>query len=119
MSNHVSWMLELDVIDGRETDMQALMQEMVAATKANEPDTLCYEGHFSADGKKCHLWERYTDSDAAMIHIRTFGEKYAGRFMGVFTPTRLTVYGSPTAEVRNAMDGMGAAYMARNQGFSR
>ncbi|MBA2291920.1 MAG: hypothetical protein H0W15_05620 [Gemmatimonadales bacterium] len=54
-----------------------------------------------------------------MIHIGTFGEKYAGRFMGVFTPTRLTVYGSPSTEVRNALDGMGASYMAMMKGFSR
>lgn len=119
MSNHVSWMLELDVNDGRETEMAALMDEMATATKTNEPNTLSYEWNFSPDGKQCHLWERYVDSDAAMVHIGTFGEKYAGRFMTVFTPTRLTVYGSPSTEVRNAMDGMGAAYMVTAKGFSR
>ncbi|MEO5825727.1 MAG: antibiotic biosynthesis monooxygenase [Gemmatimonadales bacterium] len=119
MSNHVSWMLELDVNDGRETKMAGLMDEMSAATKTNEPNTLCYEWNFSPDGKHCHLWERYADSDAAMVHIATFGEKYAGRFMDVFTPTRLTVYGSPSDAVRNALDGMGAACMATTKGFSR
>ncbi|MBA2291919.1 MAG: hypothetical protein H0W15_05615 [Gemmatimonadales bacterium] len=55
MSNHVSWMLELDVNDGREDEMKNLMEEMATATKANEPNTLCYEWHFSPDGKHCHL----------------------------------------------------------------
>jgi len=93
-------MLELQVNDGRENEVRPLMEEMVASTEANEPGTLNYEWSFSDDGRTCHLYERYRDSEAAMIHGRTFGETFAPRFLEVFTPTRFTFYGSPSDEVR-------------------
>jgi quinol monooxygenase YgiN len=93
-------MLELHVNEGREHDVEALMTEMVASTETNEPGTMNYEWSFSADGRICHLYERYRDSEAAMVHGRTFGEKFASRFFDVFTPTRFTFYGSPSDDVR-------------------
>jgi len=100
MSNWCAWMLEMQVQEGRENDVRALMEEMVAATLANEPGTLNYEWSFSDDGRICHLYERYRDSDAAMVHGRTFGTKFAPRFFEVLAPTRFTFYGSPSDEVR-------------------
>ena len=55
MNSHVAWMLELQVQDGRENDLRALMTEMVSATDANEPGALNYEWSTSSDGKQCHL----------------------------------------------------------------
>jgi quinol monooxygenase YgiN len=119
MSNHVAWMLELQIQDGRSGDFDALAAEMAAATKANEPGTLDYEWHISSDGTLCHLFERYADSAAAMIHIATFGEKYAGRFFEILKPVGFTLYGSPSAEVNAALAGFNPTCMARIAGFSR
>jgi quinol monooxygenase YgiN len=102
MGSWCAWMLEMLVQEGREKDVRALMEEMVAATQANEPGTLNYEWSFSEDGTTCHLYERYADSAAAMIHAGTFGARFAGRFLEVLTPTRFTFYGSPGQEVRDA-----------------
>ncbi|MGK2855949.1 MAG: putative quinol monooxygenase [Thermoanaerobaculia bacterium] len=102
MKNWVAWMLEMQVVDGRERDVRALMDEMVSATQANEPGTLNYEWSFSADGKTCHLYERYVDSDAAMIHAGTFDARFAGRFLEVLKPTRFVFYGSPSQDVMDA-----------------
>lgn len=99
MANWVAWMLELQVVGGREADVRALMEEMVGATQANEPGTLHYEWSFSADGRVCHLYERYADSAAAMIHAGTFAARFAARFLEVLTPTRFVFYGSPSPEV--------------------
>ena len=79
MKNQVSWILELRVQEGRESDFRALMAEMVAATEANDPGTLGYEWSASADGRACHIYERYT-SAAVMTHLVTFGERFAPRF---------------------------------------
>jgi quinol monooxygenase YgiN len=99
MSNWCAWMLEMQVQEGRENDVRALMEEMVGATQANEPGTLNYEWSFSDDGKVCHLYERYVDSASALIHGGTFSTRFAGRFLEVLKPTRFTFYGSPSREV--------------------
>jgi quinol monooxygenase YgiN len=119
MSDQVSWMLELEVRPGRQDDLRNLAAEMVSATKADEPGTLDYEWSISADGKQCHIFERYIDSAAVMKHVATFGEKFAGRFLAILTPTRMVVYGSPSMEVQNAVADFRPDYMKTVSGFSR
>jgi len=119
MNSHVSWLLELQVQDGREHDVRDLVAEMVGTTRANEPGTLDYEWYTSADGKACHTYERYADSAAVMTHLGTFGEKFAGRFLEVLKPVRFVVYGSPTAAVKEALAGFSPIYMERADGFRR
>lgn len=119
MSAHVSWNLELDIQPGREEDFRALMAEMVAATKAAEPGALIYEWSVTADGKQCHLYERYADSAATLAHLGNFGSKYAERFMAVLTPVRFTIYGTPSTEVKAALAGFNPTYVAPAAGFNR
>ncbi len=119
MKSDVYWMLELDVQAGREDDFRPLMAEMVSATQANEPGTLNYEWSTSADGKRCHLYERYVDSAAVMTHLGTFGERFAARFLEVLKPIRLVVYGSPSPAVKGALAGFNPVYMEAVGGFSR
>ena len=119
MSELVSWMLELEIKEGRESDVRNLAAEMVSATKANEPATLDYEWSISADGKQCHIFERYVDSAAVMTHAGTFGEKYAARFLEILKPVRMVVYGSPSAAVRDAVADFQPVYMQSLSGFSR
>jgi len=119
MNDAIAWRLDLKVRQGQAETFRALMAEMVAATKANEPGTVAYEWNLSPDGNVCHLYERYTDSAAAMIHIGTFGAKYAERFMAVLEPTGFTVYGSPNAELKAALAGFGPTYLEPAAGFSR
>ena len=72
MNSNVYWMLELDVQPGRENDLRVLMAEMVSATQANESGALNYEWSTSADGKVCHIYQRYADSAAVMTHLGPF-----------------------------------------------
>jgi len=119
MATEISWMLELNLKPGHEKDFAALMNEMVAATRANEPGTLSYEWSLSADGSICHIFERYTDSAAVMIHLATFGRTFAGRFLDMLTPTRCVIYGSPSQEARGALAVLNPVYMQPVGGFNR
>ncbi len=119
MSDHVYWVLELVVKSGEADNFKALMNEMVETTRANEPDTLNYEWTLSADGATCHIYERYADSAATMTHLASFGANFADRFLAAVEPTRFTVYGNPSAEVREALGAFGAAYMTPAAGFAR
>ena len=119
MSDAVSWVLELAVKDGQLDAFKALAQEMSEATQADEPGATHYEWFIDEDGKTIHIFERYVDSAATMIHLGNFGAKFAERFLGSVDPQRLMVYGDPSAEVRGALAGFGAAHMTQFAGFSR
>jgi quinol monooxygenase YgiN len=119
MARHVSWILELNIQPGREKDFRGLMEEMVSATRANEPGTLAYEWSTNADGTVCHISERYVDSAAVLPHLGTFGEKFASRFLDILKPVRFVVYGSPSAAVQDALAGFNPVYMEPVGGFSR
>ena len=118
MSDTVSWNLQMSVRDGQLGDARELMPEMVESTRG-EPGTLGYEWFLGADGTVCHVHERYADSDAAMVHLGNFGDKFAERFLQCFEPTALYVYGEPSDEVRAGLDGLGAVYLGTFGGFSR
>jgi quinol monooxygenase YgiN len=118
METQVSWLLEVSVKAGRLDSFRALMEEMVLSTWA-EPGALGYEWFVSEDGGTIHLAERYADSAAALAHLGTFGEKFAGRFLEAVDPTRLMVMGTPSDDVRAAMRGFGPTYLRPFGGFLR
>ena len=118
MPDTISWMLQLNVRDGQLDNLRALMPEMVASTQ-EEPGTLGYEWFLSADGKTCHLYERYADNAAALVHAGNFGANFAERFFGCLEPTSFCLYGEPSAELKAALDGFGVEYFPWFGGFHR
>jgi quinol monooxygenase YgiN len=118
MSEHVSWVLELAVKPGELDNFKALMNEMVESTQG-EPGTLIYEWSISEDGSTIHGYERFADSGAAVAHLSAFGEKFAQRFLAAVDPTRLTVYGAPTDEAKDALAALGPVYLTPLRGFAR
>jgi quinol monooxygenase YgiN len=103
MSENVTWVIELKIKEGQLEAFKALMPEMIEATKSSEEGTLIYEWYISENNDICHVVERYADSAAAMVHLGHFGEKYAERFLSYSDVTRLTIYGSPSDELSEAM----------------
>jgi quinol monooxygenase YgiN len=118
MDDRVSWVLEVAVKPGQLENFRALMQEMVASTRA-EPGALGYEWFIGDDGRAVHLFERYADSAATLTHLANFGEQFAGRFLAAVDPTRFTVMGSPSNEVRAALSGFGPTFLRPFGGFTR
>lgn len=118
MHNAVSWNLQLAVQEGRLDEARTLMEEMVDSTRG-EPGAVGYEWFLSDDGSTCHIVETYRDSAAALTHLGTFGSRFAERFLQCFAPTALHVYGEPTPELSQALDGFGAAYLGTLGGFRR
>ena len=119
MSNHIYWVLETNIREGKLDELRGLMKEMVDATKANEPGTINYEWTVSEDGKRCTLYERYADSGAAMKHAMTFAKTYAGRFVGCLEVKKMVVHGNPSSELRSALAMQGAVFMQPFGGFTR
>ncbi len=95
------------------------MTEMIEATFEQEPGAINYEWFIDEDTGSCHIYERYSDSDAVMVHLENFGEKFAERFLEYMTPGRFAVYGKPSEQVVEALNGFGAAYYSDYSGFAR
>jgi quinol monooxygenase YgiN len=108
--NHVAWLIELTVRPGEVEALRILTEDMVGSASL-EPGVVVYERFISHDHTVVHLYERYADADAAIAHLRTFKETYAEPFLALVDRTRVTVYGTPTAQLRTELDQLGATYL--------
>ena len=110
MGDQISWRVELAVKAGELENFQALTGEMVEATR-EEPGTLSYERFVTDDGKFVHVYERYADSAAALVHLRKFGKIFGEQFASMVDRIRFTVFGNPSDELKGLLDDFGATYL--------
>jgi quinol monooxygenase YgiN len=115
--HEVAWLLELTVNPDQFDTVRALLEEMVASTRA-EPGALGYAWFVGEANRTVALYERYADSAAVLTHLATFGERFAPRFLAAMTPTRLTVFGDPSEEARQALAGLNPTYLGFLGGFT-
>ena len=118
MSNQISWHVQLQVKPGQLTGLRALTDQMVESTRT-EPGALIYERYISDDHQIVHVFERYVDSNAAEAHLTAFGRMYGERFAKMINRQRFTVFGTPSVELKEILDPLGATYVAALAGFSR
>ncbi len=118
MSDTVSWIVTLSVKPGELAAFRVLMEEMVAHAQT-EPGTITYEWFVSDDGGTVHIYERYSDSAAALESSNAFGEHFAERFVAAVDVTGFYVYGNPNDAVREAHSGVGAQFLEPFGGFAR
>ena len=98
MSDNVFFIVELEVNPDQTDELHTVMAEMVRVTRDDEPGTLNYEWFLNADGTACHIYERYADAAAAVVHSRTFAPELSRRSQA-FPPIRLTAYGKLNEEI--------------------
>jgi quinol monooxygenase YgiN len=96
-----------------------IVQKLVAATE-KEPGTLEYEYAVGDDQKTVDIFERYTNSHAAVVHVtENFGPNFSKEFMAVAKPIRFVVYGVPTDELKKALADFRPIYMTPFDGFTK
>ncbi len=118
MTTQVSWQVELAIKPGQLEPFRRLTEEMVAYTQT-EAGVLAYERFVSEDGATAFVYERYTNSAAAVAHLRAFHDRFGERYVDLVERKRFIVFGDPSAELRAMLDGIGVTYMGRLAGFSR
>ena len=126
MSDNVFFIVELEVKPGQADDLRSVMREMANLTRTDEPGTLNYDWFLTEDGTACHIYERYADSAAAVVHSATFPAELGQRSQA-FLPTRLTAYGTITEEIRQkriepllaVLPGLPVVYLDPFGGFAR
>lgn len=118
MNENISWIFELTLPEGNHIKLKELMVELVDSSM-KEPGTLSYEWTLNEADTVCHIHERYSDSESAILHLQTFTEKFAARLLALGAATGFVVYGNPSAQLKDALKGFGGTYMAPIGGFTR
>jgi quinol monooxygenase YgiN len=119
MNNNLIVMAENDIHDGQIETLKALLGEIIDSVERSEPGTLNYEWFIADDGKSVHVYERYADADACVLHLMKLGETYAQRLFACLTCTKIAVYGTPNDAVREIFTPFAPAYIRRFAGVAR
>jgi quinol monooxygenase YgiN len=119
MNDNVLVLAEVNINAGQLDTLKALVIEMTDDIRHSEPGTLNYEWFIADDGKSAHVFERYTDSEADMLHLMNYGQKYAARSAACLTINQITIYGNPSSEVRGVFAALPTTYMGLFAGVSR
>lgn len=115
----VAWIIEAECDPANHQAIADLAAEMSHHFHSNESRTTHFEWSTSADHAKVVLHERYADSEAALSHIASFGERFAERFMALVAPKRVLVSGYPSATLQDTLAGMSPEMLTTFAGFSR
>ena len=118
MSGYIVTDFQLSIKEGKLDDFKAIVSTMVDITKMNEPNILVYEYHINEDGTECHLLQTFKDSDAFMVHLANVGHMFDTLFESA-TMTRAKIYGSPSAELQQALALLGVEYFVHLNGIER
>ncbi len=108
-NQNVGWIVELKIKDGKFELFEELSKEMMKSTQY-ETGTMQYEWNMMDDKQTVIIIERYENSKAALIHTKTFAEKFAERFNDAVTQTRLLVYGMPDKELSQVLNSAGGTF---------
>ncbi len=103
MDKEVFWVFTLALAPGKFAEFRDLVAEIVA-----RPGTLAYQYADSDDLQTVHIYERYRDSAAFVVHVE---QNFAERFLSLVSFRSLDVYGTRTAQARQALDSFNATYM--------
>lgn len=115
-TDDIQWVIKLNLAEGMDAEFEALMSDMVIATK-EESGAKNYE--WQRNGNAILIYERYDTNDDAGIHLANFGANFAERFLAILTPTGLDVFGPVEGEVREGLAGFGAVFYGQVGGFAR
>ncbi|KAF0174035.1 MAG: hypothetical protein FD162_1270 [Rhodobacteraceae bacterium] len=106
-------------IDPTDLDaFKAVVRPLVEMTR-QEAGSLAYEYNVSPDKSSIHIIEHYQDSAAVVHHVRQTFSQFAEAFTALASVKSFVVYGNPDPEARKILDGFGAVYFNRFDGFTK
>ena len=110
VGDEIAWRVELFVKPDQVGNLLALTDEMVKSASA-EVGCLSYQRFISPDGQSVHLYERYSNSGAALAHLTIFFRQFATRFASMVDRKAFIVYGAPSSELRLMLDRFSPQYL--------
>ena len=116
MFNHIGWIVEAKIADGKRDAFKAIVEEIVAETRREE-GTLTYQYFVSDDGDVLVV-ERFADVASAHIHIDNW-EAFAERWLAAAPAMRMVHLGSLPDELRERHAALAPKHLKPFDGFAR
>jgi quinol monooxygenase YgiN len=118
-AGYIALVVTGEVLPGQMENFRQLMPRLVAAV-AEEPGTLVYEWSFHPDQKTYNVMEIYQNSDALVAHNKHVAAADFLKELGqVRKITNAIVFGSPDAQVKEALVRLDPVYTSHIDGFMR
>ena len=118
--NQIIFAINADIVDGKAESFRSLLEDMVPAVKASEPNTMRYQYFINSDDTKLTLIEVYPDNEAALFHMTAFGSSpFADEFLASIMITSFVVAGNASAALMEAVEPFTTDNRPFTQGFIR
>ena len=118
-NDQIIFLLDLEVIEGKENQVDDLIDRLVENVKKTEPGTIAYEYYSSSKGR-IFLYEVYKNHDAAEFHVDSLLQ---GDLMPIFVDTfkvvTFEVLGTTTNELKLKMKDFTNDHRPKTKGFVR
>ncbi len=98
----------LKVKPGKMEEFKKLAKSCLEEVKQKDKGTIQYDWFYNDLKSECVVKERYIDSDAVLDHMANVGKLLGG--LVELSSISLEVYGSPSADLQNALDGWDVTY---------
>jgi len=108
----------LNIGEGQLEKFKNMAQEIAGSVEATESNTSAYEWFINDAGDKCYVSELYPDSDALISHLKNVGAAL-GPLLEIAPLTEMLVFGMPSDEAAEILNGFGAQLFPFLAGFKR
>lgn len=93
---------------------------MSRVVEANEPDTMNYQFYLNRGGKKCIVYETYSNSEAVFAHINgVASQTMLPKIFNVSKISKFEVYGNPSQELQKLLTIFSPHIYTQFTGFTR
>ena len=117
MRSQIYWILKCDVNEGRLDDLKTTATKFCELTAAEE-GVMAYEWSLSEDATVLHVYERYTNSEAALAHLGNVGP-FLDELFSLATPREIVCYGNASDAFREAVKDLPVRYLNTFDGFHK
>ncbi len=115
----IVFLLDLEVIEGKQNQVDDLIDRLVENVKKTESDTIAYE-YYASSADRIFLYEVYKNHDAAEFHVDQFMQ---GSLMPIFVDTfnvvTFEVLGSTSDVLKEKMKDFTQDHRPKTDGFKR
>jgi quinol monooxygenase YgiN len=116
MMDEIQVTARLAIHDGKFENFKDVARTCLVSVREKDTGTLQYDWFLNEDQAVCTVRERYQDSDAVLQHVANLGDTL-GELLAV-SVLSLEVYGAPSSELLNALEGMDVSVHSFLQGTS-
>ena len=112
MSGSILFLIESEILPGKEAELREVVSELVAHVVATEPGTLRYDWFVDTEAQTLRLVEEYDSFESAMFHGKNY-RTYRVRLDELRVVAKRTICGEVSDEAKAMLAPMAPHYFDR------